>query len=69
MRLSTGVDRHQRQSGLLGITSYERSDMLNRQKPLERQELLRPHRELQAEIAQHERNLRDGDSQMTIRVC
>jgi hypothetical protein len=35
------------------------NDMLNPQKTLERQELLRRHRELQAEIAQHERNLRE----------
>jgi hypothetical protein len=35
-------------------------------KTLERQELLRRHRELQAEIAQHERNLREGEARLPI---
>ena len=33
--------------------------MLNRQKNVERESLLRRHRKLQAEIAQHERNIRE----------
>jgi hypothetical protein len=33
--------------------------MLSPQKTLDREALLRRHRELQAEIAQHERNLRE----------
>ena len=48
------------------ISSYERSDMLNPQKTLERQALLRRHRELQAEIAQHERNMREGEARLPI---
>jgi hypothetical protein len=38
--------------------------MLDPQKALERQELLRRHRDLQAEIAQHERNIRDGEARL-----
>jgi hypothetical protein len=40
--------------------------MLDPQKTLERQELLRRHRELQAEIAQHERNLREGEARLPV---
>jgi len=40
--------------------------MLDPQKTLERQELLRRHRELEAEIAQHERNLREGEARLSI---
>ena len=38
--------------------------MLNPQKILEREALLKRHRELQAEIAQHERNLREGEARL-----
>jgi hypothetical protein len=34
--------------------------MLDPQKTLEREALLKRHRELQAEIAHHERNIREG---------
>jgi hypothetical protein len=40
--------------------------MLDPQKTLERQELLRRHRELQAEIAQHERNLRESEARLPL---
>jgi hypothetical protein len=40
--------------------------MLDPQKTREREALLRRHRELQAEIAQHERNLRDGEARLPI---
>ena len=40
--------------------------MLNPQKTLEREALLRRHRELQAEIAQHERNLREGEARLPV---
>ena len=40
--------------------------MLDPQKTLEREALLRRHRELQAEIAQHERNLREGEARLPI---
>ena len=40
--------------------------MLNPQKTLEREALLRRHRELEAEIAQHERNLREGEARLPI---
>jgi hypothetical protein len=40
--------------------------MLDPQKTLERQELLRRHRELEAEIAQHERNLREGEARLPL---
>ena len=40
--------------------------MLNPQKTLEREALLKRHRELEAEIAQHERNLREGEARLPI---
>ena len=38
--------------------------MLDPMKALEREALLRRHRELQNEIAQHERNLREGEARL-----
>ena len=38
--------------------------MLNPEKTLEREALLKRIRELDAEIAQHERNLRDGEARL-----
>ena len=73
--LSTGIASHAvidwlgSSSGanrLLGITNYERSLMLNPQKTLEREALLRRIRELDKEIAQHERNLREGEARLPI---
>jgi hypothetical protein len=40
--------------------------MLDPQKTLEREALLKRHRELEAEIAQHERNLREGEARLRI---
>ena len=40
--------------------------MLDPQKTVEREALLRRHRELQAEIAQHERNLREGEARLPV---
>jgi hypothetical protein len=40
--------------------------MLDPQKTLEREALLRRHRELDAEIAQHERNMREGEARLPI---
>jgi hypothetical protein len=40
--------------------------MLNPQKTLEREAMLRRIRELDAEIAQHERNLREGEARLPI---
>jgi hypothetical protein len=40
--------------------------MLNPQKTLEREALLRRIRELDAEIAQHERNLREGEARLPL---
>jgi hypothetical protein len=40
--------------------------MLDPQKILEREALLKRHRELQAEIAQHERNLREGEARLPL---
>jgi hypothetical protein len=40
--------------------------MLNPQKTLEREELLKPMRELNAEIAQLERNSREGEARLPI---
>jgi hypothetical protein len=54
-----------RATRLLG-TGHERSDMLNPQKTLEREALLKRIRELDAEIAQHERNLREGEARLPI---
>jgi hypothetical protein len=48
------------------VTSQETSYMLNPQKTLERQELLKRMRELNAEIAQLERNLREGEARLPI---
>jgi hypothetical protein len=55
-----------RANRLLGFTSYERSNMLNPQKTLEREALLKRIRELDAEIAQHERNLREGEARLPL---
>jgi hypothetical protein len=38
--------------------------MLDPQKTLEREALLRRHRELQAEIEQHDRNIREGEARL-----
>jgi hypothetical protein len=43
--------------------------MLNPQKTLEREALLKRHSELQAEIAQHERNLREGEARLPLSSC
>ena len=43
-----------------------RGFMLDPQKTLERQELLKRIRELDAEIAQHERNLREGEARLPL---
>jgi hypothetical protein len=40
--------------------------MLNPQKTLEREALLKRIRELDAEIAQHERNMREGEARLPI---
>ena len=40
--------------------------MLNPQKTLEREALLKRIRELDAEIAQHERNLREGEARLPL---
>jgi hypothetical protein len=48
------------------VTNHERSDMLNPQKTLEGEELLRRIRELDAEIAQLERKLREGEARLRI---
>jgi hypothetical protein len=40
--------------------------MLDPQKTLEREALLRRIRELDAEIAQHERNLREGEARLPV---
>ena len=40
--------------------------MLDPQKTLEREALLKRHRELQAEIAQHERNMREGEARLPV---
>jgi hypothetical protein len=48
------------------VSSHKRSYMLDPQKKLEREALLKRHRELQAEIAQHERNMREGEARLPI---
>ncbi len=48
----------------LPVTSHEGTDMLNPQKTLEREALLKRIRELDAEIAQHEGNLRELEAQV-----
>ena len=40
--------------------------MLNPQKTLEREALLKRIRELDAEIAQHERNMREGEARLPV---
>ena len=40
--------------------------MLDPQKTLEREALVNRHRELQAEIAQHERNMPEGEARLPI---
>ena len=52
-------------SGEAVIVLLERT-MLNPKKTLEREALLRRVRELDAEIAQHERNLREGEARLPI---
>ena len=64
MRLSPGLDRHQREAA--AASSHSGDDMLDPQKTLEREALLKRHRELQAEIAQHERNMREGEARLPI---
>jgi hypothetical protein len=72
--LSTGI-ASSAVIGLLGsssaanrllVSSHERRHMLNPQKTLEREAMLKRIRELDAEIAQHERNLRDGEARLPI---
>ncbi len=41
--------------------------MLDPQKTLEREPLLKRMRELDAEIAQHERNLREGEARLQLK--
>jgi hypothetical protein len=48
------------------VTSHEGTHMLDPQKTLEREALLRRRRELQAEIAQHERNMREGEARLPL---
>jgi hypothetical protein len=48
------------------VTSQETSYMLNPQKTLERQELLKRLQESNAEIAQLERNIREGEARLPI---
>jgi hypothetical protein len=67
MRPSSCVDTHQRGSGEAVISLVERA-MLNPQKTLEREALLKRIRELNAEIAQHERNLREDEARPPIEV-
>ena len=55
-----------RATSLLGITSYERSDILNPRKTREREALLKRIRELDAEIAKLERNLREGEARLPV---
>ncbi len=43
--------------------------MLDTQKTREREALLRRIRELEVEIAQHERNLREGEARLAGRPC
>jgi hypothetical protein len=50
----------------LAHTSLSGREMLDPQKTLEREALLKRHRELEAEIAQHERNLREGEARLPI---
>ena len=40
--------------------------MLNPQKTLEREAMLKQHREIQAELAQIERNIREGEARLPI---
>ena len=48
------------------ITSSLGTQMLNPQKTLEREALLTRQREIQAELAQIERNLREGEARLPI---
>jgi hypothetical protein len=52
--------------GRLPVGSHEGTHMLDTQKTLEREALLKRIRELDAEIAQHERNLREGEARLPI---
>jgi hypothetical protein len=65
MRLSTGLDRHQRERGCQTAVCQEAS-CWTQKKTLAREALLKRHHELQAEIAQHERNLREGEARLPI---
>ena len=59
------MDRHQRQTGCSSAVTKV-AIMLNPQKTLDREALLKRSRELDAEIAQHERNLREGEARLPI---
>lgn len=52
--------------GRLPHSSLSGGNTLDPQKTLERETLLKRHRELQADIAQHERNLREGEARIPI---
>jgi hypothetical protein len=52
--------------GRLPVGSHEGTDMLDPQKKLEREAILKRIRELDAEKAQHERNLREGEARLPI---
>ena len=48
------------------VSSHERRHMLNPKKTLEREALLRRIRELDAEVAQHQRDMREGEARLLI---
>jgi hypothetical protein len=48
------------------LSSYERRDMLDPRKTREREALLKRIRELDAEIAQHEHNMREGEARLPV---
>jgi hypothetical protein len=48
------------------VSSYESRDMLDPQKTSEREALLKRIRELDAEIAQHEHNMREGEVRLPV---
>ena len=50
----------------LPVSSYARRDMLDPQKTREREALLKRIRELDAEIAQHEHNMREGEARLAL---
>jgi hypothetical protein len=49
------------------VISYERRHILDAQKTREREALLKRIRELDAEIVQHERNLREGEARLPLK--